>query len=136
MTEFDAVADGEPLVEPVAIVGMACRLPGAADVDTYWRNLVGGVESVRRYTRAEQEARGVPAHLLDAPNWVSVSSTLDDPEYFDAAFFGMTRREADVRDPQQRIFLELAYTALQDSGYDPARFDGEIGVYGGLGADE
>ncbi|MEW9551901.1 SDR family NAD(P)-dependent oxidoreductase [Nonomuraea sp. NPDC050783] len=128
--------DEGPGVEPIAVVGLACRLPGAADVTAYWRNLTGGVESVRFYTRAEQEALGVPDYLLDDPTFVPACSIADGYGALDAAFFGMSPREAELRDPQQRMFLELASTALDDAGYDPARYPGEIGVYGAIGSDE
>ena len=110
---------------------MACRLPGAEDAPAFWRNLVDGVESVRFYTRQEQEALGVPDDLLDDPTFVPAAAIAADYGALDAAFFGMSPREAELRDPQQRMFLELANTALEDAGYDPARYDGEIGVYGG-----
>ena len=123
-------------VEPIAIIGLACRLPGAADADEFWRNLAGGVESLRTYTLEEQAAEGVPARYLNDPNFVPAAMVLDDMESFDAGLFGMTNREADIRDPQQRLFLEIAHGALENAGYDPARYDGDIGVYGGIGADE
>ncbi|MEV0584409.1 SDR family NAD(P)-dependent oxidoreductase [Nonomuraea sp. NPDC050310] len=126
----------EPLVEPIAVVGLACRLPGAQDVTQFWSNLVGGVESVRFYTREEQAALGVPDYLLDDPNFVRAAAITDDYGALDAAFFGMSPREAELRDPQQRLFLELSATALEDAGYDPARYDGDIGVYGAIGSDE
>ncbi|MCK2217011.1 SDR family NAD(P)-dependent oxidoreductase [Actinomadura sp. ATCC 31491] len=125
-----------PGVEPIAVVGLACRLPGAEDVSAYWRNLVGGVESVRFYTREEQAALGVPDYLLDDPTFVPASAIAAGYGALDAAFFGMSPREAELRDPQQRMFLELASTALDDAGYDPARYPGEIGVYGAIGSDE
>ncbi len=122
--------------EPIAIVGLACRLPGARDADEFWRNLTAGVESLQSFTREEQLAAGVAQRHVDDPSFVSAAMVLDDMEYLDAALFGLTSREAEVRDPQQRLFLELAHTALEDAGYDPARYDGDIGVYGGIGADE
>ncbi|MEV4548942.1 SDR family NAD(P)-dependent oxidoreductase [Nonomuraea wenchangensis] len=128
--------DEGPGVEPIAVVGLACRLPGAEDVPAYWRNLVGGVESVRFYTREEQAALGVPDYLLDDPTFVRACSIADGYGALDAAFFGMSPREAELRDPQQRMFLELASSALDDAGYDPARYPGEIGVYGAIGSDE
>ncbi len=121
--------------EPIAIIGLACRLPGAGSAAEFWQNLVDGVESVERSTLEEQEQAGVPEETLRDPNFVPVTAVLDDVEYFDAAFFGMSVREAQVRDPQQRLFLELAHTALEDSGYDPARYSGDIGVYAGSGED-
>ncbi|MER6875707.1 polyketide synthase, partial [Amycolatopsis sp. NPDC000673] len=129
-------ADPGPAVEPVAIVGMACRVPGAADVRQFWRNLTAGVESVRRFTRAEQLAAGVPAEELDDPAFVPAAPVLDDMAGFDAAFFGMTPREAELADPQQRLFLELCHTALEDAGHPPGRVRGEVGVYVGTGVDD
>ncbi|GIH80216.1 SDR family NAD(P)-dependent oxidoreductase [Planobispora longispora] len=126
----------EYAVEPIAVVGLACRMPGAPDVPSFWRNLIDGVESVRFYTREEQAALGVPDYLLDDPNFVRAASIADDYGALDAAFFGMSPREAQVRDPQQRMFLELSHSALEDAGYDPARYPGAIGVYGAIGSDE
>ena len=127
---------GEPdAVEPIAVIGLACRLPGAADVDEFWRNLADGAESIRRSTLEEHAALGVPPDELGDPYFVPVSAVLSEPEYFDAAFFGMPAREAELRDPQQRLFLELAHTALEDGGYDPACYAGQIGVYAGSGED-
>jgi phthiocerol/phenolphthiocerol synthesis type-I polyketide synthase E len=129
----DAYTEG---AEPIAIIGMACRLPGARDVRQFWHNLADGVESVRWFSRDEQVAAGVPEHLVDDPAFVPAAPVLDDVEYFDAALFGMTAREAQLSDPQQRLFLELSHTALEDGGYDPARYDGQIGVYGGMGNED
>src|SRR6185437_12873564 len=100
-------------VELIAIIGMACRVPGAASVDEFWRNLLAGTESIRPGTREEQAALGVPRDVLDDPDFVPASAVLAEPEYFDAAMFGMSAAEAELRDPQHRLFLELAYTALE-----------------------
>ena len=121
--------------EPVAIIGLACRVPGAADDAEFWRNLAAGVESIEPSTLAEQAVLGVPPHWLKDPYFVPVSAGVADVEGLDAAFFGMSAAESELRDPQHRLFLELAYTALEDSGYDPERYPGEIGVYGGSGED-
>ncbi|SCF67928.1 type I polyketide synthase, partial [Streptomyces sp. Ncost-T10-10d] len=133
MTTPQDIPGGDDDVEPIAIVGMACRLPGAADVDALWRNLVDGVVSTRTVPRTELLAAGVSPAVADDPSYVPVVSTLDHPESFDYGYFGMTRREAELADPQIRLFLELANTALQHGGYDATRFDGDIGVYGGVG---
>ncbi|WP_412538008.1 beta-ketoacyl synthase N-terminal-like domain-containing protein [Longispora sp. K20-0274] len=125
--------DEDYTVEPIAIVGMAARVPGAADTAAFWRNLVDGVESVTRYTDVEQLARGVAAHELADPGWVSASPVLEAADCFDAGLFGFTPQEASVTDPQHRLFMELSHTALEDAGYDPARYDGVIGVYAGSG---
>ncbi|MBB5873235.1 acyl transferase domain-containing protein/acyl carrier protein [Allocatelliglobosispora scoriae] len=126
----------EANVEPIAVIGLACRFPSSPTAGQFWRNLVDGVDCVRHFTAAEQSAFGVPDHELADPNFVMAAPVLDDMENFDAALFGLTKREAELRDPQHRLFLELGHTALEDAGYDPARYAGEIGVYGGIGADE
>ena len=110
-------------------------MPGAADDAEFWRNLSAGVESIEPSTLAEQAALGVPEHWLKDPDFVPVSAGVADVECLDAAFFDMSAAEAELRDPQHRLFLELAYTALEDSGYDPERYPGDIGVYGGSGED-
>ncbi|MFU8874619.1 SDR family NAD(P)-dependent oxidoreductase [Micromonospora sp. SL4-19] len=120
-------------IEPIAIVGLAARLPGATDVGEFWRNLVDGVESVTELTREEQLARGATAEEVDDPSWVNRAPLVEGYDEFDAGLFGMTAREAEITDPQHRLFLESCYTALQDGGYDPARYDGAIGVYAGTG---
>ena len=123
-------------VEPVALVGLSCRVPGARDAQQFWANLVSGTESVRFYRREEQLKMGVPVEMVDDPAFVPAAAVLDGIEYFDAAFFGMTGREADLADPQHRLFLELAHSALEDAGCDPARYPGAIGVYTGTGAND
>ena len=120
-------------VEPIAVIGMACRVPGAADLAAFWRNLVGGVLSRTELGRDRLVAAGVAPEEIDDPAFVPVGYLLDDVESFDAALFGLTPREAALVDPQHRLFLELCHAALEDAGWDPARFDGDIGVYGGRG---
>ncbi|WP_410812631.1 SDR family NAD(P)-dependent oxidoreductase [Micromonospora sp. 067-2] len=120
-------------IEPIAIVGLAARLPGAADVHEFWRNLVDGVESVTELTREEQLARGATLEEVDDPGWVNRAPLVDGYDEFDATLFGMTAREAELTDPQHRLFLESCHAALEDAGYDPARYDGAIGVYAGTG---
>ncbi len=119
--------------EPIAIVGLAARVPGANDVHQFWRNLVDGVESVTTFTREEQLARGATEAEVDDPGWVSAAPVVDGFDQFDAGLFGMTDREAQLMSPQHRLFLETCYSTLQDAGYDPARYPGAIGVYAGVG---
>ncbi|GAB3143133.1 type I polyketide synthase [Micromonospora sonneratiae] len=125
--------DADLGVEPIAIVGLAARVPGANDVRQFWRNLVDGVESLTHFTREEQLAQGAKPAELDDPGWVNCAPIVDGFDEFDAGLFGMTAREAEVMDPQHRLFLESCFTALQDAGYDPARYSGAIGVYAGTG---
>ncbi|MEU7574931.1 MULTISPECIES: type I polyketide synthase [unclassified Micromonospora] len=122
-------------VEPIAIVGLSLRVPGAASAERFWRNLVDGAESFTRFSRAELLARGVAVDELDDPAYVPVAAVLDQVDQFDAGLFGMSPRDAELADPQQRLFLEHAHAALTDAGCDPARYDGEIGVYAGGNAD-
>ncbi len=136
MTSSEYAALQDDAVEPIAIVGVAARLPGAGNVDEFWQNLVDGVESVTFFSREDQLAAGVPEQDVDDPMFVPAAPVLDQPQYFDAAFFGIGRREAEVTDPHHRLFLELAYTALEDAGYDPDQYPGDIGVYGGTGGDK
>ncbi len=116
----------------IAIVGMAGRFPGARDVEAFWKNLRNGVESISFFSDDELVAAGVdPAHLKD-PNYVKARPVMDDAEFFDASFFGFTPADAANMDPQQRVFLECAWEALENAGCDPERFDGAIGLYAGL----
>lgn len=118
----------------IAIVGMAGRFPGAPDLDRFWSNLKNGVESVSFFTPAQLRAAGLPDALLFHPDFVPARAILDDAEDFDAGFFRMSPREAQITDPQHRVFLEECWNALEDAGIDPAAFDGAIGVFGGCSA--
>ena len=115
----------------IAIVGMAGRFPGAKNIDEFWRNLRDGVESIRFFTDEELKALGVDDSTLADPNYVKAVATLDDPEYFDATFFDMTPKEAEITDPQHRVLLECAWEALESAGYDPETFKAPAGVYAG-----
>ncbi|MBL8986311.1 MAG: amino acid adenylation domain-containing protein [Gemmatimonadetes bacterium] len=128
-----AAIAGSPADEPIAIVGMAGRFPGAADIEAFWENLKGGVESITRFSEQELIAAGWPQEVVRRPDFVSARGVLDGVELFDAGFFGYSAREADLTDPQQRLFLECCHEGLERAGYDPARFDGPIGVFGGCG---
>jgi phthiocerol/phenolphthiocerol synthesis type-I polyketide synthase E len=91
----------------IAVIGMVCRFPGARNVEEFWRNLRDGVESISFLKDHELEPSGVdPAPRTD-PHYVKAASILDDVEWFDAAFFGLTPREAEIMDPQQRLFLRV-----------------------------
>src|SRR5690606_11097324 len=119
-----------PLMEPVAIVGMAGRFPRAANLDEYWRNIRDGVECLTFVTDDELLAAGVDALLLADPRYVRSRGVIDGSDLFDANFFGYSPREAEIMDPQHRLFLEAAWSALEHAGYAPgvAR---DVGVYAG-----
>jgi acyl transferase domain-containing protein/acyl carrier protein len=118
-------------LQGIAVIGMAGRFPGAASVDQFWHNLCKGQETITPFSDEELLARGVAPALLNHPNFVKAGSVLADIDQFDAHFFTCSPREAEAMDPQHRIFLETAWEALEDAGYDPNPYKGWIGVYGG-----
>ena len=120
----------------IAVVGMSCRFPGAGDPLQFWKNLCAGVESVSFLSEDELLAAGVSASALRDPSYVRVHGVLADAWAFDAPFFGVSQREAQLMDPQQRVFLECAWSALEDAGCDPARFAGAVGVFAGSGGSD
>ncbi|HEU4728310.1 MAG TPA: type I polyketide synthase, partial [Kofleriaceae bacterium] len=115
----------------VAIIGMAGRFPRAADVDTLWTNLQAGVEGISTFSVDELRAAGVSEALLAQPGYVRAKGVLEGADQFDAGFFGLSPREAEIMDPQHRVFLECAWEALETAGYDPQAFTGRIGVFAG-----
>lgn len=115
----------------IAIIGMTGRFPGATTVEQFWQNLCAGNESISFFSEEELIAAGVDPQLLHEPNYVKARPVLDDIEHFDAAFFGYSPREAEVMDPQHRLFMECAWEALELAGYDVQRYKGLIGVFGG-----
>src|SRR3954471_18760035 len=118
--------------ESIAIVGMAGRFPQAKNLEEFWRNLRNGVESVSFFKDEEVEWLPIehPPRLSD-PNYVKARAVLEKPEWFDAAFFGMNPKEAEIMDPQHRVFLECAWEALENAGCNPDTYDGLIGVFAG-----
>ena len=127
---FDS--ENSEVVDSVAIIGMAGRFPGANTVDELWKNLCGGVESITFFSTDELNAN-LDTKLKDNPSYVRARGIIEAPDEFDAAFFGISPREAQVMDPQQRIFMETAWQALENAGYDPERYNSLIGVFGGTG---
>src|SRR5262249_8371377 len=100
-------------------------------LDRYWENLAGGVESIAQLSAEDMRAAGVPDDVAALPGYVNAAPVLDNVDEFDAEFFGFSARDASLTDPQHRLFLETAWEALEDAGYDPATFPGAIGVFGG-----
>ena len=126
-----STAQGRKEEEPIAIIGMAGRFPGAKSVDELWQNLRAGIESVRFFSDEELAAAGVKPAVFNRPDYVRAKPVLDEMDLFDASFFGLNPREAEIMDPQHRVFLECASDALENAGYDPDRYRGKIGVYAG-----
>ncbi len=116
--------------QAIAVIGMAGRFPGAPSLDAFWDNLRRGVESITHFPPEElEDAYG--RSVQNQPGYVRARSILEGVELFDAGFFNFLPREAELTDPQQRVFLEIAWEALESAGYDPAAFPGEIAVYAG-----
>lgn len=114
----------------IAIVSMSGRFPGASDVDQFWDNIKSGAESITRFSRDELELPPPDGH--DASDgFVCAKGFLDDIDMFDARFFDYLPKEAELMDPQHRIFLEICWEAMERGGYDPSRYPGAVGVFGG-----
>ena len=129
----DLEVPDEPPATPdnlIAIVGLAGRFPGARDIREFWENLAAGIESITQFTEAELED-SFSDEERRAPNFVKARPLLADVDQFDADFFGMYAREAELTDPQQRVFLECCWNALESAGCDPRSYGGAIGVFAG-----
>jgi amino acid adenylation domain-containing protein len=118
-----------PGVTDVAIIGLACRFPGAPAVSRFWENLKGGVGSVSALS--EEELSSLPQEFVNDPHFVNATGRLENVEFFDAAFFGLNPAEATATDPQQRLMLECAWETLESAGYNPRGRN--IGVFAGAG---
>jgi phthiocerol/phenolphthiocerol synthesis type-I polyketide synthase E len=116
----------------VAVIGMSCRLPGAPSVEDFWRVLREGTECIRSFSDEELLAMGVPRATLASEGFVKAGAVLDGIDRFDAAFFGYSPREAELMDPQHRLFLECAWEALERAACTPDQ-SRTIGVFAGAG---
>jgi acyl transferase domain-containing protein len=121
-------------IEGIAIIGMAGRFAKAANIDEFWRNLCNGVEAITLHSREEMIESGVSLRNLNNPNWVPASASVEGIELLDASFFGFNPSEAEVIDPQQRVFLECAWEALETAAYNSDEYENRIGVYAGAGS--
>ncbi len=123
---------GSPDKRDVAIIGMSGRFPGAENTEQLWKNLLDKKNSISTWA-ADEVDPSIPAELRNDPDYVKARGVIRDADKFDAAFFGVNPKVAALMDPQQRVFLETAWAALEDAAYDPAQFPGLIGVYAGMG---
>ena len=125
----------QDFVEDIAIIGMVGRFPDANDIDTFWHNLTSGVESVKIITGEELRERGFGQFVDENPNYISAEASLSDDTIrkFDAAFFNISPREAEIMDPQHRLFLESCWELFEKSGYSMEHYDGRVGVIGSTG---
>jgi amino acid adenylation domain-containing protein len=117
--------------EPIAIIGMSGRFPGAATVEALWEMLCAGKDGIARFSDAELD-ESIPEALRRDSNYVMARGVINDVEMFDAAFFGISPREAELMDPQQRLFMELCWECLERAGYVPETCTGPVGVFGGM----
>lgn len=118
----------------IAIIGMAGRFPGARDLEALWENLREGRESISHFTDEELAATEYDFDAVrNEPGYVKARGVLDDVDMFDAGFFGFRPREAESLDPQQRVWFECAWQALEDAGVAPRKYPGKIGVFAGGG---
>ncbi len=115
----------------IAIIGMSGRFPESASLAEYWDNLIAGRECVSHFSTEELVEAGMDPMAVSNPKYIRSKGVLGDALCFDAGLFGFSPREAEIIDPQQRVFLECSMAALEDAGCDPDRFDGSIGIYGG-----
>jgi amino acid adenylation domain-containing protein len=119
-------------IDKIAVIGMACRFPGANNVDEFWKNLLEGKETIRRFTDGELSKTEFRfEENRNNPNFVKARGILDNADKFDAEFFGMTPREAAMTDPQHRLWFETAWEAFENAGCDPTNYQGSIGVFTG-----
>ncbi|MEU4159271.1 SDR family NAD(P)-dependent oxidoreductase [Actinoplanes sp. NPDC026670] len=125
------MSDATDDLSQVAIIGMAGRFPKAADVGAFWDNLAAGTECLSFPSEQQLREQGVSVELLAQPGYVRAKGVLDGADTFDAGFFGLSAREAELMDPQHRVFLECTWEALESAGYDPQTLPGRIGVFAG-----
>lgn len=117
--------------DEIAIIGMAGRFPGANDVEQFWQNLREGTESISFFSDQELKSEGIDPELIKHPNYVKAQGIIEGIELFDAGFFDYSPKEAELIDPQHRLFLECAWQAFEHAGYDPFTYGKRIGVFAG-----
>ncbi|MGL6339577.1 MAG: type I polyketide synthase, partial [Waterburya sp.] len=121
------------IADSIAIIGMDGRFPGAKNIDEFWDNLKNSRESITHFTDDQLLNIGIDKTVIDNTNYVKAGAFLEDIDLFDADFFGYNPKEASAIDPQHRIFLECAYSALENAGYNPDKYAGKIGIFAGVG---
>ena len=117
--------------QDIAIIGIAGRFPGAANIDEYWNVISQGINSIKYFSAEELISAGIDKSLVENPDYVKASAVMDDIDKFDSSFFGFAPREADLIDPQHRVFMECAWEALEHSGYSTEEYNGIISVFAG-----
>ena len=131
MSDELAMTEMETFDTDIAVIGMSCRYPKSRNLDEWWENLRSGTELISFFSEQELLEQGVPPEVLANDHYVRAGSVLEDAAMFDAKFFGFNPREAEIIDPQDRVFLEAAHEALEHAGYMAENYSGRIGVYAG-----
>ena len=117
--------------EPIAIIGMAGKFPGAENVEAFWRNLKNGEESISFFSDEELLEAGIDRQTFERSDYVRAKGVIDGPDLFDASFFGYSPGQAEMMDPQIRLLHEYAYKALEDAGYVQEDYQGKVGLFTG-----
>lgn len=115
----------------IAVIGMSGKFPKARNIHEFWDNLVGGVECISFFEDKELDEEGISPEVYQNPNYIKAKGYLENADYFDAGFFNYSARDAELMDPQMRIFHECVWEALEDAGYNPETYEGLIGLFGG-----
>ena len=116
-------------VEYIAIVGMATRLPGAPDLESFWELLKSSQQAIKSFSEKELLEQGLDLQTIRDPKFVSAKGYLPNVDQFDAPFFGFSPREASLVDPQHRVMMEVAWQAMEHAGYDPEQWDGRCAIF-------
>lgn len=120
------------LSQDVAVVGMAGRFPGAASIEQLWEILQEGRETIQFFTKEELDIT-IPAEIKNDPDYTMARGIIENADRFDAAFFDLNPKLAELMDPQQRVFLEIAWEVLEKTGHLPQTYKGSVGVFAGTG---
>ncbi|ASA21623.1 type I polyketide synthase [Paenibacillus donghaensis] len=115
----------------IAVIGMSGRFPQAENLEAFWRNLTEGKDCISHYSSQELEEAGIDPSILSHPNYIRAKGEIGQLDAFDAAFFGINPKDAELMDPQHRMMLECAWEALEHAGYQPAECGGSVGVFAG-----
>jgi amino acid adenylation domain-containing protein len=116
----------------IAIIGMHGQFPGADSIEAFWRVLVEGQETISFFSKEDLDP-SIPKDITQQPAYIAARGIINDVEYFDANFFGIPPAQASLMDPQQRVFLEMAWALLEQYGYTYGCYDGSVGVFAGTG---
>ncbi|WP_237732408.1 type I polyketide synthase [Flavobacterium sp. UGB4466] len=134
LAQQTSVFQREEYETEIAVIGMSIKVPQAKNIFEFWENLIRGKEFITHFSKEELLSYGVSSEQLNNEAYIRASSVLENKECFDSGFFGYLSDEAKLMDPQTRVFHEVVWSALEDSGYDPFSYKGLIGLFAGAGS--